>query len=70
LKRKGEEKVLRFRNLLPKMRMMKAQKMLKKILTKMMMTASTAVMLRTVLTTRNPLRRLTSPAEMFQKLAP
>jgi hypothetical protein len=55
LKRKGEEKVLRFRNLLPKMRMMKAQKMLKKILTKMMMTASTAVMLRTVLTTRNPL---------------
>jgi hypothetical protein len=70
LKRKGEEKVLRFRNLLPKMRMMKAQKMLKKILTKMMMTASTAVMLRTVLTTRNPQQKLTSPAEMFQKLAP
>jgi hypothetical protein len=51
------------------MRMMKAQTMPKKILTKMVVTAAAAVMLRTVLTTRNPLRRLTSPAEMFEKLA-
>jgi hypothetical protein len=41
----------------------------KKILMKMVVTAVAAVRLRTVLTARNPLRRLTSPAEMFQKLA-
>jgi hypothetical protein len=42
----------------------------KKILMKMVVTSATAVMLRIVLTMRNRLRRLTSLAEMFQKLAP
>jgi hypothetical protein len=52
-----------------KMRVMRARLMPKKILMKMVVTAVAAVRLRTVLTARNPLRRLTSPAEMFQKLA-
>jgi hypothetical protein len=49
------------------MRIMKTQTMQKKTLAKMEVTAAAAVMLRIVLTTRNPLR-LTSPAEIFRKL--
>jgi hypothetical protein len=51
------------------MKIMKAQTMPKKTLAKMVVTAAATAMLGTVLTTRNPLRRLTSPAEMFRKLA-
>jgi hypothetical protein len=47
------------------MRIMKTPTMLKKTPAKMVVTAVAAVTLRIALTTRNPLRRLTSPVEMF-----
>jgi hypothetical protein len=70
LKRRGEEKASRRRSLLPKMRMMKAQKMMEKTLAKTAVTAAAvAVMLKETLDVRNLLRRLISPAEIFQKLS-
>jgi hypothetical protein len=55
LKKKSEGKASRHQSLLPKMSIMKTQTMLKKTLAKMVVTAATVVMLRIVLTTRNPL---------------
>jgi hypothetical protein len=50
------------------MRIMKILIMSKKTLAKTAVTAAATVMLRIVLTTMNPLRRLTSPAEMLENL--
>jgi hypothetical protein len=48
------------------MRIMKTLTMSRKTLAKMTVTAAVAVVLRIVLTTRNPLGRLTSPTEMLE----
>jgi hypothetical protein len=51
------------------MKIMNTLTMSKRTLAKMAVTAAAAVMLKIVLITRNPLRRLTLPAKIFRKLA-